>query len=188
MAYEQQRGAIRKIVEQHAKATFEPVHSAPVARSIAQHDKTLKTPPPMAVRRFLDRLDGVSGDYGIQNKLSRDGFTKEYADLSEDQKNIVRDKQREMFNPAFPHPYFKAGFDFGTAYLLLIASYNETRTAGKFKLSMSDFSKELEHDLDDSAKFNGFFQEWREANQQLRMATSTRHSATQNFPIVRGGK
>jgi hypothetical protein len=185
MAFEKERETIAQIVEKHAKAPLTPAHSAPVARSIARHAEQLKIKPPLAIRRFMDRLDGPEGDYGIQNKLARDLHQKEYADLSEDEQERIRDINHKMRNPAGSPPYFKAGFDFAQGHNLLLAAYSDEKSAPKqLRFAMLDFSKALERDLDEAAKHSGFFKEYSDANMALKIATAGPHRATQTIPVV----
>lgn len=186
MAFEQEGETIAQIVEKHAKATFEPIHSAPVARAIVNNAKTLNIPAPMVIKRFIDRLDGPVGYYGVQNKLARDLHGREYAELPEDEQESIKDVHREMFNPAFPHPYFKAGFDFAQAHNLLVSAYGQSlnRFPQTIKAHMHDFIRALELDLDTSAKHSGFFKEYSDANTKLMIATAGPHRQNQSIPMA----
>ena len=185
MAFETERETITQIVDKHAKAPLTPAHSAPVARSIARHAEQLKIPPPLVIRRFMDRLDGPKGDYGIQNKLSRDLHQKEYADLSEREQEAIRDDHHRMRNPAGSPAYFQAGFDFGQAHNLLLAAYAEEKTVPRqLRSAMLDFISALEKDLDASSKHSGFYREYADANMKLYVAVNPPHRINQSIPIV----
>lgn len=185
MAYEQERETIAQVVEKHAKAPLTPAHSASVARSIVRHADQLKMTPPLAIRRFMDRLEGPQGDYGIQSKLARDLHGREYSELPIEEQDAIRDVHYQMRNPAGNPPYFKEGFDFAQGHNLLLAAYSEEKSAPKqLRSAMLDFSKALEKDLDDAAKHSGFYRELSEANLKLHMAVNPPHRINQSTPIA----
>jgi hypothetical protein len=185
VAFDTERETIAQIVEQHAKAPLTPSHSAPVARSIVRHAEQLKMTPPLVIRRFMDRLEGPKGDYGIQNKLARDLHQKEYAELPQDEQDAIRDVHHQMRNPAGNPPYFRSGMDFAQGHNLLIGAYSEEKSATKqLRAGMSDFIRGMEQDMDEAAKHSGFYRQYADASLKLYMAANPPHKINQSIPIV----
>ena len=187
MAFEQERERVMQVVDQHAKIPVIPEYSAGVARRIEQRAKVLKIQTPLPVRRLLDRLVDHDND-SLNNKLARDLHGKEYAELNSAQRdNLPTARDLPGWSPAGPSTYAKAGLDFAQAHNLLIATYKEQsnmRLPQEMRAYLIDLSHGLEHDLDDASKSHGFYQEYSQANQALRIATAGPHRAGQSIPIV----
>jgi hypothetical protein len=188
MAYEQERASILQIVNAHSSVPVRPEFSTPAARLIIRRCATLKRKPPMVIQRFMDRVeDRPQGSAGGRDKTARDFFRKDYQDLPEERKGQVQDLHSAMFNPATPHPYFKAGLTFAEGHSLLVETYREESKRDlpkELQAAMIDFRNGLEKDLDESAKAHGFYQEYSRANQALRIAAVGPHRINQSTPIV----
>jgi hypothetical protein len=173
MAFEEHREQISRIVEEHHDAALVPSHSAPVARSIANHAKQLNVQVPLAIRRYMDRLDGPKGEYGLQEKLSRDIHGVDYGNLPADEQEAIRDHLHSMHNPAGNPDYFRSGMNFAQGHNLLIAAYGEENSVPKpLRPTMKDFVKALELDLQSAARHSGFDREYSEANLKLYAAVN----------------
>ena len=187
MAYEQERAAILQIVDKHSSVPVRPEFSTPAARLIVRRCETLKRKPPLVIQRFLDRADGPQGHDGVRDKMARDFFQTDYAALPEEKKMQVQDVHSHIFNPATPHPYTKAGMTFAEGHHLLLETYREEAKRDlpkELQAAMIDFRNGLEKDLDESAKAHGFYQEYSQANQNLKIATGPPHRINQSIPIV----
>jgi len=188
MAFEQERERVMQVVDHHAKIPVIPVHSEGVARKIVQRAKVLKIQVPLVVRRFMDRLVDHDSD-GVRNKLARDLYGKDHSELDKSQQDRLWGMPSQLpgWSPAGPGPYSKAGLDFAQAHNLLLASYKEQsnmKLPQEMRAYLIDLSHGLEHDLDDASKSHGFYQEYSQANQALRIATAGPHRAGQSIPIV----
>lgn len=187
MAFEAERESISQIVDKHSSVPMGAEFSTPSARLIFRRCETLQRKPPLVIQRFMDRADGPQGHDGVRDKMARDFHGRDYKDLPEDKKGQVNDLHSALFNPATPHPYFKAGFTFGQGHGLLVEIYREEAKRDlpkELQAAMIDFRKGLEKDLDEAAKAHGFYLEYSRANQALLVAAAGPHRINQSIPIV----
>jgi hypothetical protein len=187
MAFEAERGRILQIADQHSSVPVRPEFSTPAARAIVRRCEEIKRKPPMVIQRFMDRANGPKGKEGVRDKMARDFFRKDYESLPEAQKGQVDDVHSQLFNPATPHPYFKAGLTFAEAHSLLLDTYREEtdrKLPQELQAAMIDFRCGLERDLDESAKTHGFYKAYSDANQALKIATAGQHRVNQSTPMA----
>jgi hypothetical protein len=187
--YERERGQIEAIADKHGDVPVIPEFAAPAARLIIRRCATLRISPPLVIRRFQDRAEGPKGPHGAQDKIGRDFYGTEYANLPPDRKAEVDSLHGALVsdNPATGHPYLKPGFNFAQARHLLIETYREEsgrRYPQEIQTALADFRTGLEKDLDEAAKHAGFYPEYSRANTALRIATAGPHRAGQSIPIV----
>jgi hypothetical protein len=187
--YEKERANIERIADEHANVPVIPGHSAPVAARIARRCATLNISPPLVIQRFHDRVEGIKGPNGAQDKIGRDFYGTKYRNLPPDKQAEVHSLHSSLVhaNRATGHPYLKIGLTFIQARHLLIETYRtemNNRYPSDLRAALVDFRTGLEADLDAAAKNGGFFQAYARANTELKIATAGPHSARQTIPIV----
>jgi hypothetical protein len=188
VAYETERTNLEAVVDKHASVPVIPEFSAPVASRIVSRCRTLNISPPLVIQRFEDRAKEPTGNHGVQDKISRDFYQRGFEDLPADKQKEVQNLHSAMFNPATPHPYFKAGLNFAQGRHLLLETYRleaSNKLPQDLRVALVDFRDGLERDLDDSARIHGFFKEYGNAIMALKTAVSP-HRESQAFPMATG--
>lgn len=186
MAPTRELETLNTVVDDHSHTPMESEFSRGFARRILQRSQTLKTKPPLVIRRFFDRVTGPQGDEGRQNKIARDFHGLDYKELTQKQRDAVDTLHGQLWNPAGSSEYLKPGLSFGEGYDLLLQAYraeNDKSYTQEIRAALNDFARALERDLEEAAKAGGFFDQFSRADKQLRQALAGPHRANQNIPI-----